>query len=202
MAQSSILERSVVSEGKPRSERRGAARAPEPAGRGGDAGLGDQRFLGTLQRVGGWLSAVQVAAAHRMSWYSVAFALRRLAEQHLVEEDVVAIEGKQRSKESSRVYRARPAPGEHRRVSDLPAWLAPQAVVSMGVPEMIDGSCSMRRWNDEDRPRVNLGRRRTDGEGRETATRTRAYPATLAWRAAKVLWMAYSEPKKMPAVAG
>lgn len=151
----------------------------------------DLKFMATLRASGDWLSAVAVAAAHKMSWYGVAFALRRLAERGLVEEDVICVAGKQRSQEMTRVYRARPLPGQNRRVTDnLPAWLAPQAVVMIGDSTMIEGEAGMRRWEqqDADRRKPHPMRRRSDVPEIERRTRTGRYPATLAWRCAAVLW--------------
>lgn len=120
--------------------------------------LTDHDYLLTLRRLlersegrigTGWMSAADVAKEHQVGRAVVAFALRRLCEGGQVEEMVVDVAGSTRN-EHSRLYRARPKPGEHRRVSDLPAWLSPQAVVSMGESRMVKGSASMTRWVVED----------------------------------------------------
>lgn len=110
----------------------------------------DPAFLQTLRRHGGWMSAQQVAEKHgQKSWHRVAHALQRMCEQGLLETDVVEVKGAARVREHTRLYRARPAEGEVRRVETLlPGWLAPQAVAAVGHARRIDGVAGVRRWDD------------------------------------------------------
>jgi DNA-binding transcriptional ArsR family regulator len=111
----------------------------------------DERLLQVLTRAPeSWMSAAQVAKACGKTWYTVSFSLRRLTERGLVEEDVISRRGTARSVEHTRVYRVRPLAGESRRVSTLPAWLAPQAVVAIGFSTMVEGVAAIR---DERRDR-------------------------------------------------
>lgn len=187
---------------QPLPEARSALQGPPDAFQMASKADGDLKFLATLRASGEWLSAVAVAAVHRVSWYSVAFSLRRLAERGLVEEDVLCVAGKQRSQEMTRVYRARPLPGHNRRVTDhLPAWLAPQAVVMIGESTMIEGVAGMRRWEqqDADRRKPHPMRRKSDvPEVERRQTGGRRFPATLAWRCAQVLWAKLTDEKKPP----
>lgn len=135
--------------------------------------LTDNDYLLTLRRLAerartlglattGWMSATDLAREHQVSRSVVAFAMRRLVELCLVEEMVITIQNSarprsdpalrssQRASENSRIYRSRPREGEHRRVTDLPSWLAPQAVVQIGIARMVKGTASMTRWLVED----------------------------------------------------
>ena len=108
-----------------------------------------QACLAALRTSSAWMSAREVAAIVGLSWQIVSFALRRLAEEMQVEEDVVDQAGRSRSVEHQRVYRARPGAGWVRRVeTTLPGWLAPQAVIPTGVSRMVMGAAGVRRWQD------------------------------------------------------
>ena len=112
----------------------------------------DRVHLDVLRADGGWMSARDVAARGGSAWHVVSFALRRLTEAGLVEEDVVDQAGRARSVEHQRVYRARPHKGWVRRVeTTLPGWLAPQAVIPTGVSRMVMGSAGMQRWSGAER---------------------------------------------------
>jgi DNA-binding transcriptional ArsR family regulator len=112
----------------------------------------DMAHLGVLRSDGGWMSAREVATRSGAAWHVVSFALRRLTEAGLVEEDVVDQAGRARSVEHQRVYRARPHKGWVRRVeTTLPGWLAPQAVIPTGVSRMVMGSAGMQRWSGAER---------------------------------------------------
>lgn len=114
----------------------------------------DLSLLETLRRhsADGWMSAMAVSLEHGMSVYSVQFALRRMASKGLVEEDIVKVVGKARPIEHTRMYRARPQPGEARKIAGgLPSWMAPQAVVDLGERRVVLGRSGIRSWDpDED----------------------------------------------------
>jgi hypothetical protein len=110
--------------------------------------LVDKDYYDVLAQNDSWMSAQDVSRQLGVSWYICSFGLRRMVEGGTVEEDVIDVAGAARSAEHSRVYRARPLPGESRRVeSDLPAWMAPQAVVNCGVARRINGTAGMLRWD-------------------------------------------------------
>ena len=81
------------------------------------AELNDRLTLWTIKDIKCWLTAIEIAAlltwqlerAHgaRYSWSyrPVAFALRRLVRNGIIEERVVTYRGKSRSKEERREYR-------------------------------------------------------------------------------------------------
>lgn len=111
----------------------------------------DAACLDAVRLFAGWTTARAVADHVNASWYVVAFSLRRLVEQGSVEEDVRDYAGSARSVEHTRVYRARPAKGQIRRLETmLPGWLAPQAVVDVGTVQLVIGRAGMRRWEKGD----------------------------------------------------
>ena len=131
------------------------------------AGIPDKAYLATLRRHKGWMSAREVAREHGVSWYTVAFVLRRLAEAGKVEEDVLSVVGSARTVEHTRVYRARPEQGQVRRVkTGLPAWLAPQAIAAIGQGRRVEGSAGMRRWDRLELEDVEARRRVAEGQSR------------------------------------
>lgn len=83
--------------------------------------LNDRLTLWTIKDIKCWLTAIEIAAlltwqlerAHgvRYSWSyrPVAFALRRLVRNGIIEERVVTYRGKSRSKEERREYRVKQA---------------------------------------------------------------------------------------------
>jgi DNA-binding transcriptional ArsR family regulator len=159
----------------------------------------DERLLQVLTRAPeSWMSAAQVAKACGKTWYTVSFSLRRLTERGLVEEDVISRRGTARSVEHTRVYRVRPLAGESRRVSTLPAWLAPQAVVAIGFSTMVEGVAAIRderrdrRDPERPAPRLHPNRRFTD----------EPKLAAFALRAARLLWARLEREAKKNARRG
>ena len=83
--------------------------------------LNDKLALWTIKDIKCWLTAIEVAALvkwrleekegieYSWSYRPVAFALRRLAKQGIIEERIVTYRGTHRSKEERREYRARGA---------------------------------------------------------------------------------------------
>ena len=83
--------------------------------------LNDRLTLWTIKDIACWLTAIEVAALvkwrlesqegieYSWSYRPVAFALRRLARQGIIEERIVTYRGKNRSKEERREYRVKRA---------------------------------------------------------------------------------------------
>lgn len=113
--------------------------------------ISPEQLIETLRRLGGWVTARDVANVLSGSTFKLAFQLRRMTEEGVVEEDVVEVVGPGRIREHSRLYRVRPGPGEVRRVeTPYPAWLCPQAVVGAGEGRRVEGAAGMRRWDEDE----------------------------------------------------
>ena len=106
-------------------------------------------LVATVDVAGMWISARDVAAAHKVSPQSVSQLLGRLADQGMIESEVITLHGTARTVEHTLRYRSRQRPGEVRLTkTDLPAWLAPRAIVEFGEPRLIAGMAGFRRGGD------------------------------------------------------
>lgn len=106
-------------------------------------------LVDTVDGAGMWVSARDVAATHNVSPQSVSQLLGRLADQGMIESEVVTLHGTARTVEHTLRYRSRARPGEVRlTATDMPAWLAPRGIVAVGESRLIAGLAGFRRGGD------------------------------------------------------